>query len=164
MDVKFYNTIKIYSDAPQLSFAAGLIQSELNARINGIAEQVESYEDADIVFETVDFDSRDFFNIENVNETLIFKSSGIRGAIYCIGMFLRRIIKKDEGIMLIENICGEYYPSKEIRGHQVGYRPTPNTYDAWTYVDYERYYLDIMYFLFKTQHDVTSSPIPLGNE
>ena len=33
-----------------------------------------------------------------------------------------------------------------IRGHQIGYRTTPNTYDAWDYDQYFRYYLDMMAF------------------
>ena len=37
-------------------------------------------------------------------------------------------------------------PDKVIRGHQIGYRTTPNTYDAWSYEDYRRYYLDMMFF------------------
>ena len=60
-------------------------------------------------------------------------------------MLLRKLEKVDGGVRL-EDISGSYAPDKRIRGHQIGYRTTPNTYDAWSYEDYRRYYLDMMFF------------------
>lgn len=61
-------------------------------------------------------------------------------------MFLRKIEVSGEKITLIQDIGGEYKPDKRIRGHQLGYRTTPNSYDAWDLEDYRRYYLDLMFF------------------
>ena len=61
-------------------------------------------------------------------------------------LFPQKTEYKNEKITLIKDISGLYVPDKRIRGHQLGYRTTPNTYDAWTYDDYVRYYKDMMFF------------------
>ena len=37
-------------------------------------------------------------------------------------------------------------PDREIRGHQIGYRPTANSYDAWTLEQFEQYFRDLVIF------------------
>ena len=89
---------------------------------------------------------RDGYKIEQSGSRLVFRAQGIRGLIFAIGMFLRKIEVSGEKITLIQDIGGEYKPDKRIRGHQLGYRTTPNSYDAWDLEDYRRYYLDLMFF------------------
>ncbi len=106
----------------------------------------ENKESANILFEVDSCICRDGYGISVCDEKITFHASGIRGFIYAVGMFLRKIEASDSGVKLIEDISGNYAPDKNIRGHQIGYRTTPNTYDAWTYDDYYRYYLDMMFF------------------
>ncbi len=89
---------------------------------------------------------RDSYKIELDGEGLRFFASGIRGFIYAIGRFLRKTEYVNGKITLITDISGEYSPYMQIRGHQLGYRDTSNTYEAWDEQQYYEYIKDIMYF------------------
>ncbi|MBR4452451.1 MAG: hypothetical protein IKS39_11505, partial [Clostridia bacterium] len=119
--------------------------NELNSRIDSISVFSDK-ENADIVFESFSVLNNDEFVIDYKDGKLFFIAKGIRGAVYASGLFLRKTVKRRKGFKLIKDITGFYSPAKKIRGHQLGYRTTPNTYDAWTYEDYKRYYIDLMYF------------------
>ena len=66
--------------------------------------------------------------------------------IYGYSHFLRKTEYKGGTVRLICDIDGDYAPDKPLRGHQLGYRPTNNTYDAWTPSHFYRYFKDMMYF------------------
>ncbi len=68
----------------------------------------------------------------------------LRGFIYGYGNILRKSEFTKSSMLLIEDISGVYIPEKQIRGHQLGYRPLTNTYDKWSPKDYRRYLLDTM--------------------
>lgn len=123
---------------------AKIFADEIKKRIrksNGEAK------DCSIVFtESKDFINDDDFGIECNSSFVVFKAKGVRGLIFASGLFLRKITVKNNAITLIEDISGNYSPDKSIRGHQLGYRQTSNTYEAWDIEDYKRCYLDIMYF------------------
>lgn len=89
---------------------------------------------------------KDCFEIEQADNGLTIYAYGIRGFIFGYSYFLRKTEYKGNSITLIKNIKGKYIPEKQIRGHQMGYRDTPNTYDAWDPPQFFRYYLDIMAF------------------
>lgn len=100
-----------------------------------------------ILFCDEGIENKDTYIIEeNDDGKLVFSGKTIRGIIYAYSHFLRKSACESNAITLVENICGEYSPQKKIRGHQAGYRTTPNTYDAWNYDQYFRYYLDMMAF------------------
>lgn len=88
----------------------------------------------------------DFFRITETDGGFEFKAHGTRGLIYACGMFLRKSSFKNGRIILRADISGAYTPAKKIRGHQLGYRPLPNTYDAWSPEQFRRYCIDLMYF------------------
>lgn len=88
----------------------------------------------------------DCFIIEQTDDEITVFARTVRGLIYGYSLFLRKCEFDGENINLIKNIGGEYVPEKKTRGHQIGYRTTPNTYDAWDYDQYFRYYLDMMAF------------------
>ncbi len=91
-------------------------------------------------------ENKDSFIIELCGNRLVISAKGLRGLIYGYSYFLRKCVFSGGKITLIKNISGSYSPDKEIRGHQCGYRTTPNTYDAWGKEEYFRFYLDIMAF------------------
>ena len=97
----------------------------------------------------------DAYRIEG-NRSFIFRAKGLRGLVYAIGLFLRRTEYENGEIYLIDDITGSYTPYMSVRGHQLGYRTTPNAYDAWSLTDYERYYLDMMYFGCNTVEHIPS--------
>ena len=91
-------------------------------------------------------ENKDYFNILQTEGEIIITAKTIRGLIFGYSMFLRKSTFENGVITLIKNISGDYEPQKQIRGHQAGYRTTPNTYDAWDYEQYFQYYLDMMAF------------------
>ena len=143
--MKLFNSLNIYSEAPVPVFAAELLCNEINSRIDGFASMTDSAGNADIILSYAEDAGRDGFII-TVGDCIVLSAKGIRGFVFAVGKFLRNIVKSGNGIELVRDISGRYSPDKSIRGHQLGYRTTPNTYDAWSYDDYYRYYLDLMFF------------------
>ncbi|MBR6786145.1 MAG: hypothetical protein IKM25_07855 [Clostridia bacterium] len=141
-----YREFKIFSETPLSKKAAELFSDELKNRLSDITVEYCEKSKANFAFEHDDTLSKDSYRIDCAENCISVFASGIRGFIFGFGMFLRKIEKDGEAIILADNISGTYVPDKAIRGHQIGYRTTPNTYDAWSYEDYRRYYLDMMFF------------------
>lgn len=125
--------------------AAELFCAELKSRTGGKPVYADCAEKAGFVFKTDGRENRDEFSIDYDGTRFVFSAAGVRGLVFAYGRFLRKTEYADGNVYLVEDIDGDYCPDKKIRGHQLGYRTTPNTYDAWDYDDYFRYYLDIMY-------------------
>ncbi len=141
-----YREFKIFSETPPSKKAAGLFAEEILSRTGTPPLPCAEKENANFIFETDASIPKDGFDISIDNNAVTVTASGIRGFIYGFGMFLRKIVSVCGLPSLSEDISGVYRPDKAIRGHQIGYRTTPNTYDAWSYEDYRRYYLDMMFF------------------
>lgn len=140
-----YKSIKFFARDGAALKAAEILRGEIESR-TGVMTQMTDSEEADISLIADPNGLRDGYKIEQGGSRLVFRAQGIRGLIFAIGMFLRKIEVSGEKITLIQDIGGEYKPDKRIRGHQLGYRTTPNSYDAWDLEDYRRYYLDLMFF------------------
>ncbi len=144
MDLSFNNNIKIFAEASPSVFGAELLSIELKARnIENII--TDNQDEADICFVIDESIDRDSYKIKINNSAIYFYASGKRGFIYAYGHLLRKMTKAEKGFSL-PDVSGYYCPEKAIRGHQIGYRTTPNTYDAWSYEDYRKYSLEMMYF------------------
>lgn len=143
--IDFKNFI-IYFDNEISKKAAGLFADEISSRTGAIPAFCSEKENSNFAFLTDASIPRDGFDIAVEASRVTVSANGIRGFIYGFGMFLRKIVSVCGVPALTEDISGTYRPDKMIRGHQVGYRTTPNTYDAWSYDDYRRYYLDMMFF------------------
>lgn len=144
--MKNFINFNIFTEGDAAAKAAALFSDEIKSRTGIIPSLCSSRTEADFSFLQSDTAPADGYMIFCSENGIAFSAKGIREFIFAYGMFLRKIVKTENGVRLIENIGGTYIPDKRIRGHQVGYRPTPNTYDAWDYEDYRRYYLDMMYF------------------
>jgi len=88
----------------------------------------------------------DVFEISVNDREIVFRAKGIRGFIYAIGLFLRKTRFTSGEMTLVSDISGVHAPAKKIRGHQLGYRPSSNTYDKWDETEFERYMLELMFF------------------
>ncbi len=108
------------------------------------------------ICENGEITNKDTYRINQDGNSLTISALGIRGLIFGFSYFLRKTEYDNDKITLIRFIGGEYSPDKRIRGHQMGYRTTPNTYDAWDLDDYNRYYLDIMMFGCNTVEHIPS--------
>ena len=127
--------------------AAQILADEILSRTGRRPAVCENADGARVAFcESDRFADRDAFSAALSGQTLTLSAAGIRGLIYGIGLFLRKTVYRNAEVALIEDITGEYAPDKAVRGHQTGYRPLTNTYDAWTAEQFGRYYLDMMYF------------------
>ncbi len=69
-----------------------------------------------------------------------------RGVLYGIGKLLRKMEIRKGQILVPENITMASTPKYPIRGHQLGYRPKTNAYDAWTVAQYDKYIRDLAIF------------------
>lgn len=114
----------------------------------GIMPQYTTEADkAHIIFhEEKNIENKDIFVINKTEIGFIISAKTIRGLIFGYSLLLRKTTFLNGQIRLTQDIEGTHTPQKKIRGHQVGYRTTPNTYDAWDYHDYLRYQLDMMAF------------------
>ncbi len=143
-----YDSFYLYAEGAKAQKALALFAEEVQIRMHKQAETVSAAFDADIAFYTDDsIENKDSYLIRrNAAGKFSFTAKTIRGLIFATGLFFRKAEIENGKLTLIQDICGSYTPDKSIRGHQLGYRPTPNSYDAWSYEDYRRYYLDLMFF------------------
>ena len=152
-----YDNLTICAKGKDGQYAAELFSDELFIRTKLRPSIIDISEDAFVTF-IIDssIDNKDFFIISENNGNLTISAKTIRGLIFGYSLFLRKAKFLNNEITLVEDICGIHKPQKKIRGHQVGYRTTPNTYDAWDYEQYFRYYLDMMAFGTNTcEHNTT---------
>ncbi|MEQ8551103.1 MAG: hypothetical protein RIC06_24830 [Cyclobacteriaceae bacterium] len=69
-----------------------------------------------------------------------------RGALYGVGKLLRMMEIRKNKVMAPASIRLSSSPAYEIRGHQLGYRPKTNSYDAWTVAQFDQYIRDLATF------------------
>ena len=63
-----------------------------------------------------------------------------RGALYGVGKLLRSVSWSKGRVTLPADFHAEETPDRPIRGHQIGYRDTANSWDAWTYDQFDQYF------------------------
>lgn len=118
--------------------------NEIKQRIK--PQKKNSFYDITIFFKIDNnFDDDDSFKIKTTSSEIIFSAKSVRGLIYAQGLFFRKIETDKNKISLLFDISGNYSPAKKIRGHQLGYRPCSNTYDAWGPDEFERYSIELMF-------------------
>ncbi|WP_240419187.1 alpha-glucuronidase family glycosyl hydrolase [Paenibacillus periandrae] len=69
-----------------------------------------------------------------------------RGVLYGVGRFLRKAVMREQSIGMSVQTHIVSSPSFPIRGHQLGYRPKTNAYDAWSVEQYEQYIRELALF------------------
>jgi hypothetical protein len=78
--------------------------------------------------------------------TVIILGQDDRGVLYGIGRFLRKATLQNGRIAVPMNLSKSSTPRYEIRGHQLGYRPKTNAYDAWSINQFDQYIREIALF------------------
>jgi len=79
-------------------------------------------------------------------KTVCLIGSDRRGVLYAVGKLLRTLKMRKDKVTLDSAFTISTSPVSEIRGHQVGYRPKTNAYDAWSIDIWEQYYRDMIAF------------------
>ncbi len=69
-----------------------------------------------------------------------------RGAIFAIGQLLRTVVLTRNKISFDPKNEIATSPKYPIRGHQIGYRNTANSWDSWTMAQYEAYIRELALF------------------
>jgi len=80
---------------------------------------------------------------ENV---ILIVGNDSRGVFYGIGKLLRSLYMKPGSILAPKNLHIATSPRYHIRGHQLGYRPKTNAYDAWTPAQFDQYIRELAIF------------------
>lgn len=124
--------------------AAELFACEILAR-TGKKPEISCCEEASFCFRETDAESKEKFRLTQSGGKIEASAGGLRGLIYAFARFLKNTEYENGRVYIVGSPWGEFEPDKSIRGHQLGYRTTPNTYDAWSFEDYGRYYLDMLF-------------------
>jgi len=69
-----------------------------------------------------------------------------RGVLFGIGRLLRVLHMTAGSATLAADFSADTAPVYPLRGHQLGYRPKTNSYDAWDLPQWEQYYRDLAVF------------------
>jgi hypothetical protein len=77
---------------------------------------------------------------------VLIAGADARGVLFGIGCFLRKAEMSRQKIMLPAALDLATAPEKPLRGHQLGYRPKPNSYDGWNVAQWEQYIRDLAVF------------------
>lgn len=69
-----------------------------------------------------------------------------RGTLFGVGNLLRRLNGSQGKLAIASKLDIATAPVYAIRGHQLGYRATSNTYDAWRSAQFEQYIRELTFF------------------
>jgi hypothetical protein len=83
--------------------------------------------------------------IPQENSVLIIGKDA-RGLLYGAGAFLRKAEISAGKILIGENVTITTSPKYPVRGHQLGYRPKTNSYDAFTAAQFDQYIRELAIF------------------
>jgi hypothetical protein len=86
------------------------------------------------------------FAIIQSGDVLWLVGADERGVLFAIGEFLRNASLSKQKILFDKKSEIQSAPTYALRGHQLGYRNTANSWDAWDFAQYERYIRDLALF------------------
>ncbi len=109
------------------------------------------------------------FRIRGKGPHVAVVGNDARGVLFGVGYLLRHMHLNPGKITLDDDLNVTSAPAYPLRGHQLGYRPKTNSYDAWDLAQWEQYYRDLAVFGCnaielvppRTDDDATSPHFPL---
>lgn len=78
--------------------------------------------------------------------TIVISGNDARGVLYGVGKLLRSLEMTRDRVVLPDPLNVTTAPAMPIRGHQLGFRPKTNSYDAWDLPQWEQYIRDLSVF------------------
>jgi hypothetical protein len=78
--------------------------------------------------------------------TVLVVGNDTRGILFGVGRLLRELRMTQGQVLLPAGFFISSAPQYPLRGHQLGYRPKTNSYDAWDLNQWEQYYRDLAVF------------------
>jgi len=82
----------------------------------------------------------------NKTRAVLVAGNDSRGVLFAVGHLLRVLRMAPGTITLPDNFDVATVPRYRLRGHQLGYRPKTNSYDAWDVARWEQYIRDLIVF------------------
>ena len=79
-------------------------------------------------------------------QVIVIEGADERGILFGVGQLLRMFQYQQASVVLPQMPSIASSPDKGIRGHQLGYRNTANSYDGWTKQMFEQYIKDLVVF------------------
>jgi hypothetical protein len=86
------------------------------------------------------------FQLKSTQDQITVSGNDERGTLFGIGYLLRQLRMAPGKVALADDLNIDTAPAYEMRGHQLGYRPKTNSYDAWDLPTWEQYYRDLAVF------------------
>jgi len=90
--------------------------------------------------------AREGYQIKTAGSAISISGNDARGVLFGIGHLLRTLRMTTRKITLPDQFNITTAPKYALRGHQLGYRPKTNSYDAWTLPMWEQYIRDLAVF------------------
>jgi len=84
--------------------------------------------------------------VKGVPPAVLVVGNDPRGVLYGVGGLLRQLRMVKGRVALPDDLNVGMVPKYSLRGHQLGYRPKTNSYDAWTVPMWEQYVRDLVVF------------------
>lgn len=107
---------------------ASLRKGPLASRLTGAAPGAEGY------------------RIATADRSLVIAGADERGVLFGVGRLLRTLEMSHDRVVLPAPLDVTETPVVALRGHQLGYRPKTNSYDAWDAPQWEQYIRDLAVF------------------
>ena len=84
--------------------------------------------------------------VSHAMKAVVIAGNDSRGVLYGTGRLLRTMEMIPGTLRLTDETALSSTPRYPVRGHQLGYRPKTNAYDAWSVEQYESYIRDLAVF------------------
>lgn len=78
--------------------------------------------------------------------SVVITGKDARSVLYGVGKFLRKCEMRTGQLSIAESIAISTTPKYSIRGHQLGFRPKTNSYDAFSVKQYDQYIRELALF------------------
>ena len=86
------------------------------------------------------------YTIKTSSKAVVIGGTDSRGVLYGVGHLLRKLEMREASIILPKPLDVTTTPKTGLRGHQLGFRPKTNCYDAWTVSQWEQYIRELALF------------------
>jgi len=84
--------------------------------------------------------------IHTADNAVVIGGADPRGVLFGVGHLLRKMELQTASILLPKPLNISSAPKIGLRGHQLGFRPKTNSYDAWTVEHWEQYIRELALF------------------
>lgn len=86
------------------------------------------------------------YRLRTTPTEIVIEGNDSRGVLFGVGHFLRLARMSRQSFSIAAGVNIETAPQTGLRGHQLGYRPKTNSYDAWTLPMWEQYIRELAVF------------------